>query len=511
MASVPDDAAAAQPEWAVHLPSGTSAADVDLLGQRSLPASWSSRWASDPAAEVLRDEAGRSSSAARLEEATRLAAGRYAAAGLSPGDRILLCLPNSSELVVAHVAALRMGLVVVPANTSYTERELRLVLEDTQPRAAVVGDAERARWLSRWRDGSLVVTGPSLELPSGPAPRLDSARPEDPAMVCFTSGTTGTPKGAVLSHGNLLAGAEALRVAWRWAPDDRLVLPLPLFHVHGLAVGLHGSLHAGGSVLVLGRFGAEGTLAALEGHRATLLFGVPTTYHRLARTGGAATLARLRLCVSGSAPMPPDLHLALLELCGQRVLERYGMTETLIITSNPYEGERRPGTVGLPLPGVEVRVDQGSGRAGELLVRGPNVFGGYWRRQEATSAVLDGQGWFRTGDIAERDGDGYVSIVGRAKELIITGGYNVYPREIEDLLRQHPSVLDAAVIGAPSDDLGEEVVAYVVADGDPDPNALVGFVARDLAPYKLPRRVRFVEQIPRNAMGKVLRDELPGR
>jgi malonyl-CoA/methylmalonyl-CoA synthetase len=329
----------------------------------------------------------------------------------------------------------------------------------------------------------------------------------DVALLCYTSGTTGAPKGAMLTHGNALASCEALRLAWRWTADDRLVLALPLFHVHGLGVGLHGTLLSGGSAMLLPRFDADAVLDAAREHDATLFFGVPTMYARLAGSPRVAELARLRLCVSGSAPLPASLHDELDAHAGVRVLERYGMTETIMNVSNPCDGERRAGTVGFPLPGVEVRLDDPSG---EILLRGPNVFPGYWGRPDATREAFTDDGWFRSGDVGARDHDGYLRIVGRAKELIISGGYNVYPREVEDVLLEHPLVAEVAVVGEPSDEWGETVVAVVVppTGAAADEEALLEFAAEQLAPYKRPRRVRFVDALPRNALGKVVRAEL---
>jgi malonyl-CoA/methylmalonyl-CoA synthetase len=341
----------------------------------------------------------------------------------------------------------------------------------------------------------------------GGAPALDAAGPGDPALLCYTSGTTGAPKGAVLVHGNLLATVEALRLAWRWTPDDRLVLALPLFHIHGLGVGLHGTLAAGASAVLLPRFDVDAVLDAAADHDATLFFGVPTMYARLADSPRVGELARLRLCVSGSAPLPAPLWERLRTDAGQAVLERYGMTETVMNVSNPHDGERRPGAVGLPLPGVEVRLS--GGNPGEILLRGPNVFAGYWNRPDATAAAFDGEGWFRSGDIGALDDDGYLRIVGRSKELIISGGFNVYPREVEDVLRAHPGVADAAVVGAPSTEWGEAVTAFVVPAGAaPAEEDLLAHAAAALAPYKRPRAVRFVAELPRNALGKVLKHEL---
>jgi malonyl-CoA/methylmalonyl-CoA synthetase len=442
-----------------------------------------------------------------LDRASRRVAAGLAGAGLRPGDRILMSAGTSVELVEAHVGALRLGLVVVPANTAYREREIAHLVGDAAPRAAVVDDPDRADWIRRAGPDVLMLS-PDVDLdPAAHAPVLDVARPEDPALIGYTSGTTGTPKGAVLSHGNLLASSESVRLAWRWTGDDRLVLALPLFHIHGLGVGLHGTLLAGASAVLLPRFDPDAVLDAVAAHAATLFFGVPTMYARLAGSPRLAELGRLRLCVSGSAPLPPALFDRLADGSGQRVLERYGMTETGMNVSNPYEGERRPGTVGFPLPGVELRLAED----GEVHVRGPNVFAGYWGRPDATAAAFTDDGWFKTGDIGEHDPDGYLRLVGRARDLIITGGLNVYPREVEDVLLQHPGVAEVAVAGTPDPEWGELVTAWVVpapAAPLPPEDELVGFAADRLARFKCPRRVVFVDVLPRNALGKVLRHEL---
>jgi malonyl-CoA/methylmalonyl-CoA synthetase len=271
-------------------------------------------------------------------------------------------------------------------------------------------------------------------------------------------------------------------------------------------VGLHGTLLAGASVALLSRFQVDAVLDVAREHRASMFFGVPTMYHRLAQSSRVGEMASLRLCVSGSAPLPAELHQTLAERAGQQVLERYGMTETLMLVSNPYDGERRPGSVGFPLPGVQLRLSDG--QEGEIQVRGPNVFAGYWKRPQA-SAESFADGWFRTGDLGSIDADGYVRILGRAKELIITGGLNVYPREVEEVLLSHPDVAEVAVIGAPSDEWGEVVTAFVVPAGDHSTaEPLLAFAADQLAPFKRPRVVHFVDSLPRNALGKVLKHEL---
>lgn len=484
----------------------------------TLPRAWAARFAEAPDRPVLWEERRGWVTAGDLERASRRVAARLDGAGLRPGDRILMSAATSVEFVEAHVAALRLGLVVVPANTAYREREIAHLVRDAGPRAAVVDDPERAGWVRRAATGALVV-GPDVDLPEPPGrdprtpPVLDAAGPDAPAIIGYTSGTTGAPKGAVLSQRNLLASSESVRIAWRWTAGDRLVLALPLFHIHGLGVGLHGTLLAGGSAVLLPRFDPDAVLDAIAAHDATLFFGVPTMYARLAASPRLPELGRLRLCVSGSAPLPPAVFERIADGSGQRVLERYGMTETGMNVSNPYEGERRPGTVGFPLPGVELRL----GPADEVLLRGPNVFSGYWRRPEATAAAFtelegEGGGWFRTGDIGEFDADGYLRLVGRARDLIITGGLNVYPREVEDALLEHPAVAEVAVAGVRDDEWGEVVAAWVVPAGDaaerPPPAELTEFAAERLARFKCPRRIVYVDALPRNALGKVLRHEL---
>jgi malonyl-CoA/methylmalonyl-CoA synthetase len=333
---------------------------------------------------------------------------------------------------------------------------------------------------------------------------LDQAGLDDTALIIYTSGTTGNPKGVPLSHGNLLASAHAVRLAWRWTPEDTLALCLPLFHVHGLGVGLHGTLVTGASAVLMPKFdpGLIGTAGA------SLFFGVPTMYHRLAESPHLGDLAPLRLAVSGSAPLPAELHEAIRAGSGQVVLERYGMTETVMLVSNPYEGERRPGTVGFPLPGVDLRLAPREGGTAEIQVRGPNVIRGYLDNPGATAEAYTADGWFRTGDLGTLDEDGYLTISGRAKELIITGGYNVYPREVEELLRSHPGVADAAIVGVPSDQWGETVAAFVVLSAPVPPSELDSWCAERLVAYKRPREWHVVEAIPRNALGKILRHEL---
>ena len=506
------------PDWRVHLPAGTDGSTVDLLAGGTLVGSWTAAWAADPDRVVLSTLDGAGTTAAELVERTAAAAGRLAGAGLRPGDRVLVSAQPSVDLIVAYVGALRYGLTVVPVNTAATERELSSVVGEARPVAAVLDEPSRA-------GPELRVLPPDLAglAAADPGP-LDQAQPEDVALVVYTSGTTGAPKGVPLTHANLLASAHAVRIAWRWTPQDRLALCLPLFHVHGLGVGLHGTLTTGASAIVIPRFDPATVAEAVRTAGATMFFGVPTMYHRLAGSPHLGDLRGLRLAVSGSAPLPAELHAAVAAGSGQRVLERYGMTETIMLVSNPYDGERRPGTVGFALPGVGLRLTPREGDfpaegkaprdsgVAEIEVTGPNVIDGYLDRPEANAAAFTVDGWFRTGDLGELDPDGYLRISGRAKELIITGGYNVYPREVEEVLRAHPGVADAAVVGVPSAEWGETVVAFVVPADAVDTAALRdgldGWCAERLAPYKRPRDWRWIEAVPRNAMGKVLRHEL---
>jgi len=491
--------------WHRHLPAAVDAASVDLGAGRTLPASWVARWRDAPDRSVIHDPDDGWVTGGALLERSEAVARRLARAGVGSGDRVILSAPSSSALVAAHAALLRLGAVAMPTNGSYQQDEVAHVVSDARPTAAIVSDPSWGPWISGV-DPSVVVTTPDVPLEDGPPVDLDAASPEAPALIGYTSGTTGRPKGAVLSHANLLASVRALEIAWRWTAEDVLVLALPLFHMHGLGVGLHGTLTVGGRAVLVPTFDVDRVLDAAQQFDASLFFGVPTMYSRLVESPRAQELARLRLCVSGSAALPAELHRRFEAASGQRVLERYGMTETAMLVSNPYDEERRPGTVGFPLPGVEVRLE---GDPAEIQGRGPNVFDGYWERPEANAESFD-DGWFRTGDLGEIDEDGYVAIVGRAKELIISGGFNVYPREVEDAVALHPDVAECAVVGEPDPEWGEAVVAYVVAETDVAHQAMKDFVGDRLAHYKRPRRTHRVDALPRNALGKVQKHRLAG-
>ncbi|ATB51188.1 AMP-binding protein [Corallococcus macrosporus] len=456
--------------------------------------------------------------------------------GLQPGERVALFLENSARFAIAYLGVQAAGGVVVLVNTAYRQVELAHILSDAEVCGCVTGAAGAAelvplraqlpslQWLVMVERPAAALPEPLAEVPfdallaegAAASTPLALPRPEELAVLGYTSGTTGRSKGAMLLHRNLRANVQAVTEAWRWTAQDRLLLTLPLFHTHGLMVGLHGTLFAGASVDLRRRFNAAEALAALRDDPSlTMFFGVPTLYSRLleeARASGVKPRA-LRLWVSGSAPLSPQLFADVEAALGARILERYGMTETIMNTTNPFEGERRPGTVGFPYPGQEARVVDvrtrqplPRGETGEIEVRGPHVFAGYWRRQDATAESFDADGWFRTGDLGDLDADGYLRITGRARELIISGGFNVYPREVEEVLAMHPGVAEVAVLGLPDADLGEQVVAVVVprAGGiPPEARALVDWCKDRLASFKKPRQVVFTEALPRNALGKV--------
>jgi malonyl-CoA/methylmalonyl-CoA synthetase len=492
--------------WNLH---GFRASSNSLTNAESLPKAWAARWRTDATAPALSSPGGEWVSRGQLLHRTGAVAASFAEHGVTSGDRILMSASPSVELVIAHVAALRLGAIVVPVNTAYTSPELRSVAEQARPALAVLDDPGRLPGIPSVTPDALFPTQPPRETPT---PLLDSAMADDPAMLMFTSGTTGRPKGVVLSHGNILASAEALRVAWHWTPDDRLVLSLPLFHMHGLGVGVHGTLLAGASAVIVEKFDVDTVFDTIRDASATLFFGVPTMWVRIAESPRVKELATLRLCVSGSAPLSPDVFRALQDRGGQTILERYGMTETVMNVSNPYVGERRAGSVGLALPGVQVRLAGDPSltptEPGEILLKGPNVMHTYWENASATAAAFDADGWFLTGDIGQFDTDGYLSIVGRSKDLIITGGFNVYPREVEEALLLHPAVAECAVLGAPDAQWGETVVAYVVASEKVSEQNILEHAATHLARFKRPRSIRFIDALPRNALGKVVKSEL---
>ena len=424
--------------------------------------------------------------------------------GLRPGDRLAVYLPNGIAMIDVHLACVKAGVIFVPINILYRDREIAHIVEDAEP-AAVVSDARFESRVPVWRTADLDEAAEKM-----PAERC--ALPLDgdaPAGIIYTSGTTGASKGAVLTHNNFAANAVNLLACWQITAGDRFLLALPLFHVHGLANGLHCWLASGCRMRLLERFDHQAAAAVFMDFRPTLFFGVPTIYVRLldlasdvARQIGAG----MRLFVSGSAPLAAHVLEEFRARYGHTILERYGMSETLMNMSNPYAGERRPGSVGLPLPGVSVRLDA---ETGEIVLKGPNVFSGYWRRDADTrDAFVDG--WFRTGDLAVRSLDGYYTLCGRKSDLIISGGFNIYPREIEEFLQAQPEVAEAAVAGAPDRVRGEVPVAYLVLRRAVDAAELENRCRVQMASFKVPRAFIAIEHIPRNAMGKVQKHLLPG-
>ncbi len=488
--------------WSDHLPAGVDRNEPDLLADGSVIGAVERHWRSQASWPQVRDVDGTWVSSSELEERSRLAANRLRGSGLAKGDRIVLIADSSVTMVTAYLAALRARLVVVPINPAFTASEIAKIVRSADPAAAIVQRDDQAAAVQTAADPAVRIVGLELELRPAGSDRLEPPSGDDPALLIYTSGTTGEPKGALLSHANLLASATAVTLAWRWEPQDRLLLTLPLFHVHGLGVGVNGSLCAGGQIVLRERFDPR-DVAERCAEGITMFFGVPAMYHRLA-THGAQALSPLRLVVSGSAPLPAALASEIERQTGQVPLERYGMTETVMLTSNPYEGARKPGTVGFPLPGVELRL----AADGEILVDGPNVIASYYQRPDADAEAFTDDGWFRTGDLGELDEDGYLTIVGRSKDLIITGGYNVHPREVEEVLGHHPKISEVAVVGRPSEEWGEEVTAVVVARQPVGEQELKDHAAAHLAPYKVPKRIEFVQELPRNALGKLVREKL---
>jgi malonyl-CoA/methylmalonyl-CoA synthetase len=475
-----------------------------------------------PAKPCIRFE-GRTVTYADLRGQALAFAGNLASFGIAPGDRVALFLGNSPDFLAAYLGTWLAGGVVVLVNTQYRQVELRHIFTDSGARFCVT-DAELRGELARVQSDMaalerVIVAGHGF---AGTFDLSSLPHGDDLAVIAYTSGTTGRSKGAMLLHRNLIANIENLREAWRWTAEDHLLLTLPLFHAHGLMVGAHGTLTAGATMTLHRRFDAERVYDTLCTQPLTMVFGVPTMYHRLIEEARRTDKRPrpLRLYVSGSAPLSPQTFADWRAITGQVILERYGMTETIMNTTNPYDGERRPGTVGMPFPRQEARVVDvrtreplPDGATGEIEVRGPHVFAGYWERPDATAEAFGADGWFATGDLGHRDADGYYTISGRAKELIISGGYNIYPREVEEVLAQCPGVAEVAVIGLPDAEFGEQVAAVVVRS-DPSLTAddLITFCRDQLASYKKPRTVFFADALPRNALGKVqkhlLREEI---
>ncbi len=425
--------------------------------------------------------------------------------GVEPGDRVGIYSASHLDWVIAYLGAQRAGACVVPMNPDYHSAEVEHIVGNAEP-SLVITDSERAPVVEKLRLRSVDVHDP----PRGAPPPMPDLSPDSPAAILYTSGTTGRPKGAVLDHGGLLAQARGAIEMWRWTSRDVLVHALPLFHLHGLGMGLHGTLLSGGSATLI-HFSPQAVVAELtrnDAQRGTMFFGVPAMYQRLCDwlDEHPADLSHVRVFVSGSAPLPPALFERCERLLGQAPVERYGITEGGIVVTNPYEGPRQAGRVGIPFPGVEVKL----GDKDEVLLKGGQVFKGYWRNDAATEEAFTPDGFFKTADVGEIGDDGTLAIRGRLKELIISGGFNVYPREVELVLETHPAVEEVAVAGVPSEAWGEEVTAFVVpSKAHPlDEVELIAFARERLATYKCPRRVIVIEQLPRNAMGKVERSKL---
>ena len=470
-----------------------------------------------------------------LGELIERSMGFLAALGLRPGERVALQLPKCLDFIGLHLGTVTLGAISLPLNPAYPPDEIAYFLRDSGARFFFTEAAKSGRMLpllpqlpelercffldqkdSGWLDRQV---SPPMRLSDLPA----AIQPDDTAVIIYTSGTTGRSKGAEITHANLGANLEALHTAWGWREEDVLLHVLPIFHVHGLFVALYGGLYAGATTLLMRQFQAHDTLKTLVERPCSVFMGVPTIHRRLLAVpqAGQFDLSRMRLITSGSDRLPDEVFLGFQDTFGYTLLERYGMTETGMNISNPLNGERHLGSVGLPLPGVEARiVDPETGRAlpdgqvGEVQLRGPNVFKGYWRQAEKTAEAFTPDGWFRTGDLGLHAADGYFSLQGRAKDLIITGGLNVYPPEVERVLAGHPAVAACAVIGCPDVEWGERVTAIVVLNPEPvvSPGELMAFCRERLAAHKTPPASPFSYQLPRNAMGKVqkglLREEV---
>jgi malonyl-CoA/methylmalonyl-CoA synthetase len=462
--------------------------------------------------------------------------------GVQPGDRVALQLTKSLEFILLHLATVQLGAITLPLNLAYPPDEIKYFLSDSRAKLFFTLESSREKIQSilshlpelqecifldpsKPEKFQSLITNDQLPRPQSLISNLSrpttidqasssSPSPDDTAVIIYTSGTTGRPKGAEITHGNLISNLQALHMAWGWTPDDILLHVLPIFHVHGLFVALHGALHAGATTLLMREFDARRTLEMLASGGCTVFMAVPTIHQRLLDVpdAGQFDLSQVRLITSGSDRLPDEVFTGFQQTFGYTLLERYGMTETGMNCSNPLDGERRLGSVGLPLSDVELRVvnpenDQPlpDGEIGEVQLRGLNVFKGYWQQPQKTAESFTADGWFRTGDLGFRERDGYLTLCGRSKDLIISGGLNIYPPEVERVLAEHPSVAACAVIGCPDREWGERVTAVVVLHpGEPvSESDLIAFCRGRLAPYKSPRAIVFRDELPRNAMGKV--------
>jgi malonyl-CoA/methylmalonyl-CoA synthetase len=503
-----------------------------MTDNRNLFAALRAAFPQDLDAIAVETETGLHYSWRDLERGTAMIANLLQSLGLEEGARVAVQVEKSVEAMMLYLATLRAGYVFLPLNTAYQKAEIEYFVGNAEP-AVVVCTPANFGWVSKIafqagtqhvytlgddRTGSLLERAAKQSDQQTPVARND----DDLAAILYTSGTTGRSKGAMLTHGNLLSNAEVLKDYWGWKEGDVLIHALPIFHVHGLFVALHGALLNGSRILWFGKFDPKKVIERFPD--ATVFMGVPTLYVRMLAESrlNKVVCRNMRLFISGSAPLLLETFNEWKERTGHTILERYGMSETIMLTSNPYheqQGERRGGTVGFPLPGVGVRVrdDQGNevpaGEIGGIQVKGPNVFKGYWRMPEKTQEEFTADGWFRTGDVGRIDERGYVTIVGRSKDLIISGGYNVYPAEIEGYINDMPGVAESAVVGVPHPDFGEVGVALVVPkpDAQVDGEQIVATLKSQLANFKIPKRCFVVPELPRNTMGKVqknmLRDE----
>lgn len=467
---------------------------------------------------------------AELDEQVNRTAGYLQSLGLQAGDRAALQLSKSIEFIFLHLAAIRLGAIVLPLNLAYPPDELQYFLEDSGAKLFFALESAKEKIQS------ILPSLPELKeciyldptqpdhfrslITKFPIPNFPiSHSPDQTAVIIYTSGTTGRPKGAEITHANLISNLNALHEAWGWRADDTLLHVLPIFHVHGLFVALHGALHAGATTLLMREFNAQKTLELLSSGQCTVFMAVPTIHQRLLDFPNANQydLSRVRLITSGSDRLPDEAFTGFQTTFGYTLLERYGMTETGMNCSNPLNGERRIGSVGMPLPGVDVRIINSetwavlsTGEIGEVEIRGANVFKGYWRQPEKTSASFSADGWFKTGDLGYLEADGYLTLCGRSKDLIISGGLNIYPPEVERVLAEHPAVNACAVIGCADREWGEKVTAVVVLNEGATVTGsdLIAFCRERLAPYKSPKSIVFKNELPRNAMGKVQKAEL---
>ena len=456
--------------------------------------------------------------------------------GVNKGDRVVQYVPNGLELIYTTFSSFKLGAIVVPMNTAFKEREMSYFLQDSEPKA-IVTDKERLKVLENILDevpflkNILIIdldkgytSGDRKYIPfhelsnntnyNDPEVEIDD---EDGAIIFYTSGTTGRPKGALLPQRSITSNLKALKNVWKWSSDDFFLLTLPMFHIHGLGVGLCGTFYTGCSTIVRGKFDADEVLNIIQNRKVTLFMGVPTMYFRMLEVENCHKFdcSSMRLFISGSAPLSKELFNKFHATFGHKILERAGMSESMMNYSNPYEGERKPGTVGFPLPGVEARIvdesfnDLPVNVEGEIVLKGSNLLKEYWRNEEATKKAFV-NGWFKTGDVCKKDEDGYISIVGRSKDIIISGGVNLYPREIEEVIESIPGVKEAAVVGIPDEEFGEAVKACIVLEkgANLSKEEVIAYCKEKLASFKKPKYVDFFDSLPKNAMGKIIKDKL---